>query len=53
MLSSSLCPDDIYRARMETHCSGYITKPLTVPKLENVFNKSVNNVEYEKFKKII
>tara|TARA_R100000750_G_scaffold40276_1_gene26061 strand:- start:80 stop:523 length:444 start_codon:yes stop_codon:yes gene_type:complete len=53
MLSSSLCPDDIYRARMKTHCSGYITKPLTVPKLENVFNKSVNNVEYEKFKKII
>ncbi|WP_040491738.1 response regulator [Xanthomarina gelatinilytica] len=53
MLSSSLCPDDIYRARMETHCSGYITKPLTVSKLENVFNKSVNNVEYEKFKKII
>jgi len=53
MLSSSLCPDDIYRARTEPNCSGYITKPLTGHKLENVFNKSLNNMECEKFKKII
>jgi len=36
MLSSSLSLEDINKAKNESLCSGYITKPLTVEKLKNI-----------------
>ncbi|WP_339630155.1 response regulator [Bizionia echini] len=53
MVSSSMCPDDINKARNEPYCAGYITKPLTVNKLKKVLQKSVNIEQHESFKKII
>ena len=53
MVSSSSCPDDIRKAQEEPYCSGYITKPLTVDKLKNVLNNSINFKNHEYFKKII
>lgn len=53
MLSSSMCPDDILKAQKETYCSGYITKPITVDKLNNLLNEPINFEYSECFKKII
>lgn len=53
MLSSSMCLDDIIKAKKESYCAGYITKPLTVDKLKNLLNKEVNTMQDEQFKKII
>mgnify|MGYP000019362405 CR=1 FL=1 len=36
MLSSSLSLEDINKAKSESLCSGYITKPLTVEKLKTI-----------------
>jgi len=53
LLSSSMCPNDILRAQKETYCAGYITKPLTVDKLERLLNEPVVLKYQEHFKKII
>ena len=53
LLSSSMCPNDITRARDETHCAGYVTKPLTVDKLDILLNESAQIEFQEHFKKII
>lgn len=53
MLSSSICPDDIQKARKEPYCSGYISKPLTIDKLYSALQNS-NDLEHQsEFKKII
>lgn len=53
LLSSSMCPNDIVRAQEETHCAGYVTKPLTIDKLERLLNQPVHVEFQEHFKKII
>lgn len=52
MLSSSISTNDILKAQKEPLCSGYITKPLTVEKLTDLFLPTKIEV-IELFKKII
>ncbi|MCX7550970.1 response regulator [Xanthomarina sp. F2636L] len=52
MLSSSICPKDIQKAKEETFCSGYITKPLTVEKIKNLLKRE-GMKENQQFRKII
>lgn len=53
LLSSSMCPNDIIRAQEETHCAGYVTKPLTISKLETLLHQPAPIEFQEHFKKII
>lgn len=53
MLSSSICPDDIFKAQKETNCMGYIMKPLTVDKFKSAIGKYVSMDQTQNFKKII
>lgn len=53
ILSSSTSSEDVAKAQKETYCAGYITKPLTVSKLKNILEKSVNIKQDEPFKKIM
>lgn len=53
MLSSSICPDDIIKAQKETHCSGYIIKPLTLEKLKKFIHEPEDTEHPQQFKKII
>ncbi|HLV38083.1 response regulator [Xanthomarina sp.] len=53
MVSSSICPSDIFKAQKENNCSGYIMKPLTVDKFKSVVHKSVSINQEQNFKEII
>jgi len=51
MLSSSLSLEDINKAKNESLCTGYITKPLTVEKLKDIIetvNAEDKNYNYKK-----
>src|SRR5690606_38640166 len=53
MVSSSICPGDIFKAQKENNCSGYIVKPLTVNKFKSITEKSVSINQNQNFKEII